>query len=254
MDLATKPQFEIAKKVLPSELLKLLTLIFSEGLGGCMLVGGTALAGFYAGHRQSDDLDLFTASSDWQKATILNVQMFKKGLSKLDVEFLDEFHSKNYFRATCRLNQHNFKIDVVEDKNLFNVGQAIEIQHKIRVADLPTLLMMKAATLVSRCSEKDLFDILWILKNIEGIDLAKLIESGKKIDRGLNAEALLISISTTKLEKEACGFCHNQSAEKIYHQIKNFQKLLQKNLIHFLRKQKPTDLSALIKKTKKVLG
>ena len=60
MGLARKPESGLAAEVLPPPLYRALTHVFAQGIDGAMLVGGTALAGYYAGHRRSDDLDLFT--------------------------------------------------------------------------------------------------------------------------------------------------------------------------------------------------
>ena len=54
MGLEQKPKSRLAADVLPAPLHRALTHVFSSGLSGCMLVGGTALAGYYAAHRRSD--------------------------------------------------------------------------------------------------------------------------------------------------------------------------------------------------------
>ena len=74
------------------------------------------------------------------------------------------------------------------------------------MADLPTLLSMKAATLVSRCSEKDLYDLLWLFGAFPDRHFADLIELGHEFDGGVNGEALLYSIGSAGLEQAACGF------------------------------------------------
>ena len=68
MGLAREPQSSLAEQVLPGPLYQALTHVFGQGVSGCMLVGGTALAGYYAGHRRSDDLDLFTEDAFSQRA------------------------------------------------------------------------------------------------------------------------------------------------------------------------------------------
>ena len=42
------------------------------------------------------------------------------------------------------------------------------------VATAETLLKMKAATLVSRASEKDLYDLAWFFEQDEQLDVARL--------------------------------------------------------------------------------
>ncbi|MEW6751646.1 MAG: nucleotidyl transferase AbiEii/AbiGii toxin family protein [Candidatus Latescibacterota bacterium] len=60
-----------AARALPAPLYRALTRVFAQGISGCVLVGGTALAGYYAEHRRSDDLDLFTRDEPPFRAAVL---------------------------------------------------------------------------------------------------------------------------------------------------------------------------------------
>ena len=80
------------------------------------------------------------------------------------------------------------------DPNLFAVGSGSEADDGVMVADLDTLLKMKAATLVSRASEKDLYDLSWIFAHHRLLDLPALIGLGQEVDGGMNGEGLLISL------------------------------------------------------------
>ena len=75
----------------------------------------------------------------------------------------------------------------------------------IVVAGLPALLAMKAAALVSRCSEKDLYDLLWLFDAFPERELAELIELGRTVDRGVTGETLVYRIGSTELDRAACG-------------------------------------------------
>lgn len=251
MELTQRPQFKIATRSLPKPLLKSLIHIFSRNLhNGVMLVGGTALSGFYASHRRSDDIDLFTKSRDYQQATILAV----KSLTEIGFKITDEFKTVDYYKVTGSLNDHFFTIDVVLDPNIHQVGNSYIIDNNLSVAGLQTILMCKSATLVSRCSEKDLYDLFWIIKNIPNIDYQTLIDLGNKIDGGVNAQAIILSISSTKLGKDACAFSlDNRSADEIYAELVSFQKELIKNLALFLNQQKPSELSLVVKKISKLI-
>ncbi len=77
MGLEQKPQSRLAADVLPAPLHRALRHVFAQGLSGSMLVGGTALAGYYAGHRRSDDLDLFTKDDLSQAAAVLAVKSLR---------------------------------------------------------------------------------------------------------------------------------------------------------------------------------
>ena len=68
-----QPDAELAKRVLPAQLHAALAHVFAQGIRDRMLVGGTAIAGYYAGHRRSDDLDLFVRDAKAHRATVLAV-------------------------------------------------------------------------------------------------------------------------------------------------------------------------------------
>jgi len=281
LDITTKPRFDLAKKTLSAPLLKVLKHIFLSGPEdlrdanptkypellrdvkatkyheGCGLVGGTALAGFYAAHRKSDDLDFFTASQESQKAIVLAV----KSCSDFGLVFHKEFHTAQYYKATCSLNEYNFTIDTVCDPALFKVGTFENTEHNIRVANLETLLMTKSAVLLSRCSEKDLYDVLWLLQNIPGLTIEKLLDYGSKIDAGLNGETLLLSVSGAIIKEEACGFflepmpfkaSSKITKKEIFTQIQKFKNELCKTLSLYLKNQPVPELADLIKKIKKL--
>ena len=151
----------LADRVLPPPLLKSLRHIFAQGISDCLLVGGTALAGFYAGHRRSDDLDLFTGNAVSFRQTVLAV----RSLRSIGVELQERSGSNQYYRAVCSLEDLSFTVDVVLDKRLLDIAET-SAAGAVVVAGLPTLFAMKAAALVSRCSEKDLYDLLWAVQRV----------------------------------------------------------------------------------------
>ena len=69
-----RPRQELASKTLAAPLRAALEHIFKQGISGSMLVGGTALAGYYAAHRRSDDIDIFTEGPHGQEAAVLAVE------------------------------------------------------------------------------------------------------------------------------------------------------------------------------------
>lgn len=246
MAFRAEPKLDLAEKILPRPLYECLTYFFQQNIPGLVLVGGTALSGFYAGHRRSDDLDLFTKDQNSQKSAVVAA----KTLVSSGVKLSYEFQTNEYYKATCELRDHIFTIDIVLDENFFKVGQFQTLHNGITVASLETLLMTKAATLVSRCGEKDLYDLLWLFDQDPELDFKKLMECGRKIDSGVNGEAMLLSISGTKLRPEACDFGISVSAENIYKIIVQFQKELILNLSLFLKNQPPLPLKKLIQKIK----
>ena len=210
-----------------------------------MLVGGTALAGFYAGHRRSDDLDLFTRSEFDQKATVLAV----RSLGEAGAELVDTRQSAQFFHTSARLDGHLFTVDVVLDPQLFEIGAFHSLDGGLHVASLETLLCTKAATLVSRCSEKDLFDLLWILAHVE-MTFVELIRCGRRIDSGLDEESLLVSLSGASLAEDACGFgvAPEDTSRKVFQQVSTLRDELLASLSAQLHQQPSSPLAETIRK------
>jgi hypothetical protein len=249
---APAPNLQLARRVLPPPLLKAITHVFAQGLSGCMLVGGTALAGFYAGHRRSDDIDLFTDDATAQTATVLAV----RSLAGLGAELEVSSNSSQYFRALCRLDGHRFTVDVALHPGLSGIGPAVTLENRIVVACLKTLTMMKAAALVSRCSEKDLYDLLWIRRQDRGLTAEKLMELGRQIDAGTTVEGLLISLSGAALSEDSCDFSLDPAVGKrsVYQDISAFKEELLERLLRIAEEQPAPPLGALIKKVRRLRG
>jgi len=244
MGLARKPESGLAAEVLPPPLHRALAHVFAQGIDGVMLVGGTALAGYYAGHRRSDDLDLFTADAPAQKAAVLSV----KSLEEIGASLSGERSSARFHHWTCRLDGHDFTIQVVLDSNLFTVGSGVEAADGVVVADPETLLKMKAATLVSRAAEKDLYDLAWLFEQDDGLDVARLITLGSEVDGGINGEALLISLVGTEMRESACGFSLTRSPAEVLAEVIRVRKSLIQGVESYLRNQPAPPIAALIRK------
>jgi hypothetical protein len=251
MAVPTKPNETLAKATLPNPLQQAIEATFGQGIVGCALVGGTALAGYYAGHRESDDMDLFTADVVAQAMTVAAV----KSLVGIGVVFSDERNSPSYYHALARLSGHNFSIDVVLDSNIHNIGAFLQTKGGIQLASLETLLMMKIATLVSRCSEKDLFDLEWLTEHYRNPDIAEWIALGQKVDGGANAESMLISLSAAKLRIEACGFAtkFSVSSGEVLKKISAFRSTLQNKLATHLETYPPsTAITSLLREIRRL--
>jgi predicted nucleotidyltransferase component of viral defense system len=238
------PDVKIAKQVLPGPLLKAIEHVFSKNLSGVALVGGTALAGFYAGHRRSDDLDLFVADEFSKMAAILAVESLRDIGTQLTVQT----KSAHYYRCFCRLDGHSFTVDVVMDANLFQVGQFHSLGH-VHVAQLPTLFKMKIATLVSRCSEKDLFDLIWLFDHFPDQKILEVLKVGKEVDSGISIENILISLTGSILREEACDFGIQDNKSDVFKKIQQFKK----QLIILFREQGSGETDAPLKQAVKTI-
>jgi hypothetical protein len=250
MDRNAKPDINLARKVLPPPLFSAIQYLFQQRIFGAGLVGGTALAGFYAGHRKSDDIDLFTKDENAQRSTVLVV----KSLRSIGATLHSEQESSHFFDSTWTLKGHSFTVQAVLDPGIFSAGSFVLVE-KVAVASLWTIFKMKAATLVSRCSEKDLYDLLWLFENFPDLHLSDLIQSGFEIDGGVNAENMLGSVAGASLRKEACEFSLDKkvSSQEVFTRIQKFQKDLKHHLVAYLRAQPTPELGKLIKYARKIL-
>lgn len=264
-DSAIIPDESLSERSLPAPLRKVIEIIFTEkpANGVFALVGGTSLAGYYASHRRSDDIDLFTENSSTQES----LTRFIKTLPDIGVELDIKNQHRGYFKALAVLDNHHFTIDVVEDANLFtkSVGEFRSTRKGILVPSPLTLLKMKAATLVSRCSEKDLFDLVWLTEKLGFPTPKEWADLGSQIDGGVSVESILATLTTTKLRREACDFAerhtlHTMSRVEVFSTISAFQTELIaqfKNHLEYSPPQHPaineliTEIQTLDKKTQK---
>ena len=154
------------------------------------------------------------------------------------------------YHTACRLDSHDFMAQVVLDSNLFAVGSGIEADDGVVVATPETLLKMNAATLVSRASEKDLYDLAWFFEQDDQLEVPTLIALGKEVDGGMSWEALLISLVGTEMGKTACGFSLTQTPEEVLAEVTRVQRGLIQGVESHLRKQPAPPIAALIRKLK----
>ena len=244
--MAPTPSSELAVSVLPGPLYRALVHVFAQGIDRCMLVGGTALAGYYAGHRRSDDLDLFVRDAAAHKAATLAV----RSLRDLGARITELQGSHQFYSGVYQLDDHHFTVQVVLDSHLFEVGGATEAADAVWVADLETLLKLKAATLVSRCSEKDLYDLQWLFAEFPDLGLEALVHLGSEIDGGMNPETALINVVGTSLSPSACGFSYSQSPEEVFEAVESLRVQLANALERAARRQPTPAIGELIRRLK----
>jgi hypothetical protein len=170
------------------------------------------------------------------------------------VELRIENETAQYLEAIGKLEGHLFKITVVLDANLFRVGKSVLLPNPLQIADLNTLFKMKAATLVSRCSEKDLYDLMWLFAYFPERTFADLIALGSEIDGGVRGEAVLSSVSGAVLRKEACDFALDKkiTRDRILGEIKSFRKEILKGIAAHLASEPALPLGSLVKKLERL--
>jgi hypothetical protein len=115
------------------------------------------------------------------------------------------------------------------------------------VAALDTLLKQKAATLVSRASEKDLYDLLWLFERRPGLDLGALVELAREVDQGASAENMMLVIASTRSTETACGFSAHVAPAEVFERIEAFKTQLMRSLDRVARRQPAPKLGELIR-------
>lgn len=233
-------------EAIPKPLADVMQLLSQTLTEKVWLVGGTALSAYYFGHRRSDDLNLFVAD----EASLNIAVAAARALAKEGLTLSDESRTPLYYHANASYAGHKFTIDSVLDENVHHMGHAVKTGDGLYVADLDTLFAMKAACLVSRASEKDLFDLDYLLGLLDHWDIALIISAGKTIDAGLDVETLLISLKGALLRKEACHFLLPHSklkVDQVFHIITTLRDKLITKLLDYAREQPETELVKTLK-------
>lgn len=160
METASKKQIDTNLAILPSETKKAFIFLSKQvwiGKDGWYLAGGTALA-LQAGHRQSVDLDFFTAEKDFDKSELLDNLLgssgWKTALDRKNTIYGELFKAKISFIA------YPF---FVPKQNFIKYG-AINILHPLDTA------VMKIIAISQRGRKRDFFDLYWLAKNAEPLE------------------------------------------------------------------------------------
>jgi hypothetical protein len=218
------PLAMISSRSTPSALREILCRLFENLDTSHWLVGGTAIAGYYAEHRRSDDLDIFVQDTNAHALAIHEL----RALTAHGLTLTHERRTPTYYHADAAFQEHRFTVDLVLDAHLHTIGHAHRTNDGVFVATATTLFATKATTLISRCSEKDLYDLQWFFNRLGGMDVKALVEYGTMIDGGLTSETLLIGIHGATLREEACQFAlpSGPTPKQIFKYIQQLQKTL----------------------------
>jgi hypothetical protein len=125
---------------------------------GFFLTGGAALAGFYLGHRTTDDLDLFTSQD----------AAFERGrfvLADVAVALGGELHVRQdapgFKRVVLTRGSEGLVIDLVRDVSPQLHPEKLDRDH-ILIDSADEILANKLTALVGRAEERDLVDVMFL--------------------------------------------------------------------------------------------
>ena len=207
--------------------IKLLQTFFSTDFSKTFcLTGGTALAAFYFGHRDSKDLDFFSHES-YNSQVLDNVtdklsQATSSSVStRVKTDNYNEIYLENKTEGWIQ------RLDIVEDIPK-RFGEIVEIDG-VKVDSLENIGSNKILTVFGRTEPKDFIDLYFILHNSK-LSFKHLFELAKQKDLGLsefylaNSLALIEKITTWPTTKSPLdvqslvGFYRNL-AHTLYDQI-----------------------------------
>ncbi len=147
------------------------------------LSGGGALVGFYLGHRETHDLDLFTLKDEIETGYRL-VKDVAADLSAV-VEAIQT--SPDFRRLLLRRDGDAIIVDLIREY-VFQTDLEKPIINGIRVDTPKEILANKLCALVSRSEIRDLVDVRELENS--GFDVAEALPAASKKDTGFTAAQL----------------------------------------------------------------
>jgi hypothetical protein len=161
------------------------------------LTGGAALAGFYFGHRESEDLDLFSAPgvdlSDASRA--LEETTSEVGASLRTLRTYPDFR-----RFIATRGEERCIVDLVIDRAP-TIDQQKVAFGAVRVDTLREIAANKLCTILSRNEIRDLVDLREILG--AGTDLQQSIDDARRKDGGVDSATIAWVLSQLTIGTEA---------------------------------------------------
>ena len=161
------------------------------------LTGEGALCGYYLGHRDTDDLDLFTPPGpDLEDADrVLAEAAIACGATMQRLQEYRDFH-----RSIARRGEEECVVDLVVDRAPM-VDPEKRVFGAVRVDSLREIAANKICTLLSRCEIRDLVDLRAILET--GIDLSGAFDDALKKELGADPAMLAFILEKLHIGSEA---------------------------------------------------
>jgi predicted nucleotidyltransferase component of viral defense system len=147
------------------------------------LTGGAALAGFYFGHRQTEDLDLFTLEDEIEDGFAILRDVAKS----LDATVESIITAPDFRRLLVKRKTEAVVVDLVREY-VFQLETEKPIINGIRIDSPEEILANKLCALLSRSEIRDLIDVRQLEK--AGFSLKNACQVAAKKDSGLSAGQL----------------------------------------------------------------
>ncbi len=160
------------------------------------LTGGAALVGFYFGHRQTEDLDLFTLENEVEKGFAIA----RDAAKSLDATVESIQTSPDFRRLLVTRGDEAVVVDLVREY-VFQLETEKREINGIRLDSPEEILANKLCTLLSRSEIRDLIDVRE-LENA-GFSLENAFQVATKKDTGLSPAQLAWVLNQIKFGDDA---------------------------------------------------
>ncbi|MBM3283146.1 nucleotidyl transferase AbiEii/AbiGii toxin family protein [Candidatus Gottesmanbacteria bacterium] len=170
-------------QVLTPYQVKIIKIFFDSKIGKqFFLTGGTALAAFYIGHRQSKDLDFFTLK---EFDSLELEKVINKIAQKVIAKIKTKIKTGDYYEVYLENKEKHWiqRLDFIREQPVI-FGKTKNIEGMI-IDNLENIASNKILTIYGRLEPKDYLDLYFIFQETN-LDFAKLFEKTKKKDVGLH--------------------------------------------------------------------
>lgn len=156
------------------------------------LTGGAALVGFYFGHRETYDLDLFTLENEIESGVAIANEVAKRlGAAVEAIQTAPDFR-----RLLVTTGTESIVVDLVREY-VFQVDRDKKTINGIRVDSAEEIFANKLCALLSRSEIRDLIDVRELEKS--GLSFESALSAAEQKDTGLTPAQLAWVLNQVEL-------------------------------------------------------
>ena len=161
------------------------------------LTGGGALAGYYFGHRTTEDIDLFTPPGPTLEEAS---QVLQEAASEAGATLEPQRTFPEFRRLLARRGDETCIVDLVIDRAPI-IDDDKPVRDGVRVDSLREIAANKLCAVIGRAEIKDLVDLQVLLTH--GIELGAAVLDAEKKDAGADPATIAWVVSQIKIGPDA---------------------------------------------------